>query len=184
MRFNIDDTPPNITSEQALQNIQITLEKLQKKSQEFKEFKTQLAQEFKTQLDVIFKEFFTLVPQIKMITWAQYTPYHMDGDTCYFYVRDVYALNFIPTYAYESYEDERDLADHEAYEEQDGNLFAIYSYSLDRNEHLNDQQKILLKNIFSVINKNDDFLEELFGDHAIVQVTANGIEVLDHSDHY
>ena len=39
-----------------------------------------------------FKEFFKKVPEVKVIKWAQYTPYFNDGDACIFGVNE-------PTYS-------------------------------------------------------------------------------------
>lgn len=167
MRFNIDSTT---TTQEALENIKNTKEKLRIKKQEFREAESALAKEFEPQLLIVLKDFFQQVPQIKSISWTQYTPYFMDGDQCYFYVHEVFALNFIPEYP-QGYYDEDDL--------EEGQV-AYDSYSIREATELTDEQKTICKNVFDIISSNGDFLEEIYGDHKAITVTADGVQTDDY----
>lgn len=167
MTISID---PNSTMQQALDNIKITKDKLDKKKQEFRNTEIALAKEFQPQFELVFKDFFQHVPQIKTISWTQYTPYFMDGDTCYFSIHEIFALNFVPEYPQEYYEEE-DLEEGQ---------FAYDSYSMREASDLSDEQKTLCNQIFNLINSNGDFLEEIYGDHTSVTATAQGIDTDDY----
>lgn len=165
MQFNID---LNETKNQNL--IQIT-ESFENIKQEFLKAKRLLANELKDKLHKSFSDVFELNPKIKAVSWTQYTPYFMDGDTCTFSINEVNFLTFIPQYPREDYSDFTD--DEENVTEED---FAVNSYKL-HTVGLTPEGIDALKRFNTFINNNEDLMEEAFGDHVHILMTVDHLEI-------
>jgi hypothetical protein len=128
-----------------------------------------LREEAKTKVESIFKtaalELFVEYPDLKSISWSQYTPYFNDGDSCNFSSNHSYAaIKFVAS-------DDEDEDEDDDY--QDG-----FNESLATPEQLKAGKAAeeFLENF------DDDDMENLFGDHVKVIITKDGIEVEDY-DH-
>lgn len=60
---------------------------------ELLQIKKDAVAEINKALKVSLREVFTSYPAIKGIWWAQYTPYHNDGEPCVFGINDIYFTN-------------------------------------------------------------------------------------------
>jgi hypothetical protein len=125
-----------------------------------------LRKEAKTKVESIFKtaalELFVEYPDLKSISWTQYTPYFNDGDACYFSSHHYYAaIKFVA-----SNEDEDEDDDYqEGYDE---------SSATPKQLKAGKAAEEFLENF-----DNDD-MENLFGDGVKVIITKDGIEVEDY----
>ncbi len=120
------------------------------------------------------KSIFDNHPKLNSFSWAQYTPYFNDGDTCEFYVHSDYFKMDIGGYklasvspyagkvAYEVYLN-GEYVDSELSKELDG---AIKKAAFDIEE--------LISGI------DEDIMRDIYGDHVEVTVTRKGIKIEDH----
>jgi hypothetical protein len=162
------------------------MNKIEKLAEELNAFKAEFQEKGKTVLKECFTEFFDKYPEIKAITWTQYTPYFNDGETCVFGVGDFWALTHK---AYELYIDDRGYAeefdisetDSKAMEKAYGQRYSwklepgqvpIYKYT-DHSYNVDEVQQAV-KQLRSI---PEDIYEDLFGDHAEVVATKDGFEV-------
>lgn len=118
-----------------------------------------------------FKTFFKEVPEVKVIKWTQFTPYFNDGDACIFSVND-------PTF---SNADDASLVnpwgEYEGDEDDAGNVFCFQgTYGLPKELK---GKKALISAMDKLIcdEAMEDVMLAAFGDHAVVTVTADGIDV-------
>jgi hypothetical protein len=113
------------------------------------------------------QEFVASNPQVKAVVWRQYTPYFNDGEPCEFSVHD-------PEFFFEGEDPEEDNG-HDAWSL--GN--EKYRPSI---EICSQETAAACSELAKEIGRLDDALEELFGDHVKVVVTADGVSV-DEYDH-
>lgn len=169
MRYNIEnkDAEQQQSTEDQLkaftENMSATEEKLEKLREEMK--KT-MQKEFNSSIQEIFR----LVPRLKSFAWTQYSPYFNDGDECVFRVNQVNALSFIPDYGSYSYEVEND------------DDFIIADYDSANTESLTVAEKEAIQKVIDFIENSDDLMEDLYGNHVSVILTADGANV-DGYDH-
>lgn len=130
----------------------------------FTEVKTKMMAEGQEALKVEFAKVFEAYPEITVIKWNQYTPYFNDGDTCTFGVHEFAisnAANAEDVTHYGDYDGDND-------DEWVGNLYGEMGqkypliYELDR---------------FCSTEIGEEILLMTFGDHQIVTVTRDGMEV-------
>ena len=57
---------------------------------DYQEFMKKTREVLQEKMAVLFKAFFDTHPNVKTISWVQYTPYFNDGDECVFSVGDIY----------------------------------------------------------------------------------------------
>lgn len=105
-----------------------------------------------------FKEFFNNHPEIKKLTWTQYTDYWNDGDPTVFRPRFYNIFNGGP-----AYEDE--------YEEHE-----------DRIEMTSDLERLELETERFLGSIPKDVWLRMFGDHCQITATVNGFDVEEY-DH-
>lgn len=125
----------------------------------YKEVRTKI-QELQAEKTILVKQIFTEAakqlfnkwPQLKSFSWSQYTPYFNDGDTC------VFSINH--------FEPEINGVDY----------FDSEASGMTNFEEVRDEVSDLLQQF-----DDNDFLA-MFGDHAKVTVTVDGIEIegIDH----
>ncbi len=151
-----------------------------------------LRAEAKTKVEAIFKEaaleLFTVYPNLKRISWTQYTPYFNDGDTCEFS-----SSHDSPAIYFTTATPDGDEEDYDRYEEE-WSTWSYYDYpargSASREKtlkpNLTEEQLAQITTGNAVIeflkNFDDEDMENLFGDGYKVVITAKGIEV-DRFDH-
>lgn len=114
------------------------------------------------------KEFFEAYPEVYAIRWEQYTPYFNDGDACTFSVGDA-----------EYFLTEEDLDNGDGFGDywtplkmKEDEIVAL-EISRDRLKVVSDAFIELQKNLSSI---DDDVYLGIFGDHAQITATKDGIE--------
>lgn len=178
MRFNLDSksnagsksqaVQKGVSSPEAVAKFNSSIQGIEALRQELDEKMNQLREQFKQDFSVIVNDFFAAVPRIKSLTWTQYTPYFNDGDTCTFRMHDIYFAT-----------DENE--DFESYREDcEGDNFSSDSYSL--KDYMDKEEVALCLKLENVIQSNEELMQEIYGDHVIVVVTANGAETQEY-DH-
>lgn len=113
---------------------------------------------------------FVMYPDIKSLSWSQYTPYFNDGDSCEFSVGDIYVSNYKGISHYGEWDNDD--------EDEPEDLQVRSHYELKR---AGAKYKELVE-ILEFMNSSvgEDVLYELFGDHVTVEATAEGIESSDY----
>lgn len=149
-----------------------------------KDLETEIAKRAKSLFKDAFKELFTEHPNLVSFGWRQYTPYFNDGDACYF--NSYHTYPFI-TFTTSKTEDDEDYDEDEEYEwsewkykEEDPKT---KKYVLRKD--LTPEEKAELKTGHAVIeflsNFDNNDMEQMFGDHKIIRVSAKGVEVDDYN---
>lgn len=155
----------------------------------YKKLKTQLAaakREMKKTAKTTFKEqaavVFTKNPEIVSFSWAQYTPYWNDGDTCTFSANTEY-----PTLTFKA-KDGKVVK----YDENMGELTEVGTAVMEDDVELAEDQQLdteaydkeYKKYSKAVINFlqgfEEDDLETMFGDHVEITVTPKKVTVDDY----
>lgn len=142
-------------------------------------------QKFEKIFPELVKDFFAAVPQIKSVTWTQYSPYFNDGDACTFSVNEV----FFATDENKEFGVYRNEEDYDENEEDDGevaerdeNFFSDTYYSLKKQKFLTKEQIEMCKKLDELISLNEDTMESMFGNGTVIVLRADGIETQDY-DH-
>lgn len=125
--------------------------------------------EARVALESAFKALLEAHPIVKSLRWTQYTPYFMDGDPCYFSVKDPYVL-WATTEVEDGEDDDDDCIDSGGYE---------YVYSGDR---LPSDKREAWDAIKAIFKLPDSIFEAAFGDHQKITVTDGNINVEEY-DH-
>lgn len=192
MRFNIDDDSEKSTTSPlntATQNSTLTVEdfvtNLNNSVSDLQKMKEEMQAKMKAQFDIIVKDFFKIVPKMKSIAWAQYSPYFNDGDECVFSVEDVSVLSFVPSYVCYDYDDEEeddyDFDDdedkkEEVSEEKDPRII-VSDYNHSNQNLLTAKELEACNAVREFISQNEDLMLDLYGNHVGVIVTENGSQV-------
>lgn len=173
-KMQIEDNPTYVAAREAIK---------QKQDELKAEMKSLGETFFKEQTAALFEEF----PELKAFAWDQYTPYFNDGEACEFRV-------------YADYMDITDLNDN-VFEQinaplnPDGTLRSYYMEKYGTLEKIVEEWNTgeldtpvwayyAQHRACSIVTALDeDVLLALFGDHAQVVVSRDGIEVEDRSDH-
>ena len=165
-------------------------------------FISELRKEFPT----MFKDIFATAPNLKSVSWTQYTPYFNDGDTCYFSAHtDDLEINGVS-----EYNDDEDNEEHlydtikqhvhgvlKTEEDVETNKLLAdkigYSWYANKkigeeglfpNPDYNEPLANALSSISEVLSSiPDEFLQDLFGDHARVTIYADGTIDTEDYDH-
>ena len=160
------------------------------------ELRAKVAEESKAAFNKTLKKFFEETPEIKIVQWAQYTPYFNDGDACKFSVGE---LNF--------FKDKEDM--NECEEPYEYNYYwppSDHSFKAAKNPNNRyyesckkeiDNWNNLIETIgherIDQINKNCNSLKKMFrmigdenflvmfGDHVEITATADGFSVDEYS---
>lgn len=153
-----------------------TLEKIKAELAAFEEKKKAFVEELRKEFPTMFKELFEKTDKIKSFTWRQYTPYFNDGDTCEFNV----------------YCSEPDI-NGEYIDELDWYSWKIKYYLKGDKEYVNlltenpeldiESYKIVEEFISVIESIPEDFLKDLFGDHAKVTIHSDGNVEVEEYDH-
>lgn len=161
-----------------------------------------LAGEFKK----IFTLFFETFPQVKGITWTQYTPYFNDGEECIFRVGETYFLSVTPSrrFRYDSiwnqtaagtddwstrwfltspkYEKVSKGQQWDKYRHQYVEKFEYNRLDEYEDPRMTKELERAFGQIERMINSMEDVLKDTFGDHCFVVVTPEDAWA-DHYDH-
>lgn len=114
-------------------------------------------------------------PEVAGVRWRQYTPYFNDGEPCQFGVGDIYVR--IGT--------DEDCEDGD----YDDGFVSSWDMRADKSDWRSDKIKpellearSAMKTLEQSMDHFRDFLEDTFGDHAVVTATKNGfnVEFYDH----
>ena len=165
MRFNIEQENSENNSTTSQPSATETTQNIAKFSQSIKgieeikaEYKKQrqiLLTKFQNELSSVLIDFFKAVPRITQISWSQYTPYFADGDPCEF------SMNTIQ------------------FKIEDDNFD---SYDL-KSAGLSSEELEACKTLDRVLSSNEDFFEELLGDHIEVSIDQNGVITTEECGH-
>lgn len=165
---------------------QALLKKVQDMTTQIEAQKAALVETLKPEFKSLFTPFFEKWPQVKKFAFTQYTPYFNDGEECVFGVRD------LATCIEGIHDPEESL-----YEWQDGSLNDRYvtpdptwQHSVDYNGKLvgvfGDKLVDFAKDLKEICAAQqalpEDAMKELFGDHVIVTITREGVDVEEY-DH-
>lgn len=136
---------------------------LDKLSAEYEALKSKATAKIKDELHAYFLAWHKQVPDLKSISWTQFTPYFNDGDTCYF---GVYAGSSVRVNGkYEGYE-----------------VFGSYGRGKKKEDQVVSKEVAeAAEEIANYIESiNGDFLLDAFGDHVEITITPTGIMVEDY----
>ena len=126
------------------------------------EIKKQMVEEGEKIFRKSMKTYFDRNPEVEGICWTQYTPYFNDGEACVFYVNEVYPVTKDALQKLEI-----------------DNVFGINCpYDVESDEWDSPAGKEL-GHIFR--NIPGDVFETMFGDHAIIVMDRNKIQVEEYS---
>lgn len=128
------------------------------------------------------KDFFTNFPQVKAITWTQYTPYFMDGNPCEFGVNDI--IFYIPKNGEEAYSTE-ELLSHshysieypDDYDDEEWEKGVPSTYQSHSTEGLDPALAKAIEELTSDLDSNSDLLQFALGDHARIVAVPGKIHV-------
>lgn len=158
---------------ESYKNLETIVTDFEKIEAMYQKQKREASNKFKIAFEAFVTDFFKLVPSVKRVVWTQFTPYFNDGDACYFRVNDPTFYNFTMD-ENEDYRDEEDL--------QEGQ-YALDSWecSTYNTEHetygISDSEFQVIKFLIHVINNNETFFEEIYGDHTEITLTSDGIKI-------
>lgn len=134
-----------------------------------------LRKEAAEQVKPLLSEFVKSNPQVKAVKWTQYTPYFNDGDTCTFGIN-------APEFFF------HDTAGNDDEDEDDAEGYGAWNLKPERDqwspsvEVCSPETAAACVKLAEALDGIEEALEECFGDHVKVIVTANGVEV-DEYDH-
>lgn len=135
-------------------------ESLEKIKQAKKDYQEQMKKEGESAIKLALKDFLANNPEVEILRWAQYTPYFNDGDPCIFGVSEVCV----------KLKGQQEKTGHNSSEEE-----FLSSWELDRKNHTELRKNLdVLDKIF---HEFEDLFKDVFGDHAMVTVTPDNIEV-------
>jgi hypothetical protein len=153
-----------------------TLEKIKVELAAFEEKKKTFVEELRKEFPTMFKELFEKSDKIQSFGWSQYTPYFNDGDSCTFGVNADYP------YINGDNIDECDWYDWRVRYHLRGDK--DYVNLLTDNPNIDVELHKTIDEFKDVINSiPEDFLQELFGDHALVTIHRNGNVGVEEYDH-
>lgn len=180
---------------------------ISEQQKEIAEIRTKFKEAFKSQFKDITKQFFEENPEIKCITWSQFTPYFNDGEPCVFGVGEV---KFLKKFDKEEklnsdeYEFDDDYVDfvvdtgslafdlewaqkqYDRYKDSEYEQTAQnYKEEINRIKNASEREKELYENCVSfeeLIQSNEDMMEEIFDDHVSVYITPDEI-IVEGYDH-
>lgn len=128
---------------------------------------------------VLLESFWEMNPTIKLITWAQYTPYFNDGDECTFGLTEILLSNIVEK------EDIKYLSDCDYYG-YNPDLWAVttsnYNKCFEQYKINEDSVKLLESFIETLADLN--ILRQMFGEDSKVLITRDGITIEDYSNQH
>lgn len=113
-------------------------------------------------------------PEVKMIVWSGWVPYFNDGEECIFGLHGVGFLNTEVDSEGPFYED-YGIVDIEHEERED---ISIGDKDWE-NTHLGEDMQALRNFMY----QNTHLIQDLYGNHHSVKITADKVEVIEYTDH-
>ena len=145
--------------------------KIQDLISEYVKARTAFLEQGKEAIGALFKQFFADNPGVKIIIWEQYSPYFNDGDECVFSVRSPVFSNATSSDGVNSWD---------IYEGDEEGIWqwGDDQWSEDSEFKPTDAEVAAMEELNSLIQSSalEDVFYDLFGNHAKVTVTPNGIE--------
>lgn len=129
------------------------------------QIRDKLMNEAKELVKPMLEDFMITHPDLEAIGWTQYTPYFNDGEECTFSVHG--------------------LAASTSCERDEGSLYGegwqdVYSYSIELPEGFSQSTWDDLNKLGRALSSIDTELQFIFGDHSMVVVTRDGVEVSEY----
>ena len=159
----------------------LLFEQIAKGKDEIKKLKSELSEKIKENFHGLTKELFDSYSELDSFGWRQYTPYFNDGESCEFRSVHNYPTingndeNYDESEQPEGVLDIVKLGSETIY---DGNWKKVTNP--DYNPYYNE----IVKTVKEFLNQfDDDDMKDLFGDHVVIHITPNGIDVQDYDDH-
>lgn len=147
-----------------------------KKVEELNAAKKKMQEELAKQMEPLFVEFFKNNPKIGQIAWTQYTPYFNDGEPCVF---NVHEHHFVPT---KFIEEDEDYDYQEAPSLWSSVGFSDYEAKEFKEAGLTEEEIARVEAFGKFLNKiPEDIYEGVYGDHAEIVATINGVTVEEYS---
>lgn len=163
---------------------------------EFQKVATSFREKMQGMFSDMTKSFFEAAPEIKAVVWEQYTPYFNDGEECIFSVNDLYFLTEFPEdgidcRVWELEDDDIEGINVFQIDADKDNLkyyqdaikkygssayytkrIAAIKAALENPRHA--ELSKVCKTFSNLIQRNDDLMQSIFGDHVTVTLTPNG----------
>jgi hypothetical protein len=137
---------------------------------EFEAFQKEFKEKAQKAFNEAVQQFFQDNPEVRMIHWVQYSPYFNDGDECVFSVHEVRCTNGTP--------DDMDYMGVDMELSQEAEQEGKWVYP----EWRGPERDIKgFDELASFINSQEDMMHEMFGNHAQVIITRDGISVEEYS---
>lgn len=179
------------------------LEKIKTELAAFEEKRKLMLVEIQKEFPVMFVDLFKQTPKLKSFGWRQYTPYFNDGDTCEFYVHtdDPYIngkneehddINenevSLRIYEYKKLKTDEDIRINDELAEKSGLHWykgkGIGSDGLGYNPNYDADVAHVVREIQSVLeNIPQEFFKDMFGDHCVVTLFADGKIKVEEYEH-
>ena len=166
---------------------------VQELTAEFAKAKAELTEKGKALFTEISQSLFEKHPKLESFGWRQYTDYFNDGETCYFSVhadRD-YGLTINDQDV-----DELENTRRETYQNTGKKVMQMQGWGANRKEVEVDERAYLpnpnydpvmgdmVNDVADLVNGiPSEVMEDMFGDHAEITVTKDGVTVEEYSDH-
>jgi hypothetical protein len=145
---------------------------------EFENYKAEFVKKGSVLLTNYFTKFMQEHPEIKLITWNQYTPGYCDGDPCYF---NIYGPHFVDKNI-EEIRENIEKEDSEYYGESLSTVLEEYENMLYQGKY--ESLKPELRKFEETLQQSADLLEFMFGDGKKIIVTNKGLEVEEYEYEY
>jgi hypothetical protein len=162
--------------------MQEIMDDIRAKTKEINALKKSMVDQLKPNFQAVFMPFLNKYPAVKRLTWRQYTPYFNDGEPCEFSVNDLEF--FLGTDNEDTYEGSLPLGDYyfNDYKKPGNNAWVDKTVdgliatlgSIEAVREASEAAQALRKEFAAF---PEDVMHELFGDHAEITVTREGLEV-------
>lgn len=143
-------------------------EKLVETKSRMEEMRRALNEEFKAKIADVFNDFFAANPDVYAFAWSQYTPYFNDGDECVFSLNEIYAYKDHPAVREAVAEGSRELVWGELEGTEDEVVWNTWS---------GNSKNTAVEDFIRELTQFEDEFQYAFGDHVMVIVTRDGIDV-------
>jgi len=173
------------------------VEQIKAELEAFNKKKQALVEQLRKEFPAMFKELFEQSEIIKSVSWTQYSPYFNDGDECTFgantdnlYVNgeDSYELKFVSPHNYGKLKTNEDVVNNDILVEKSDRSYykgrQIGQDGLVINPDYNEKESNIYNQFVEILTSiPDEFLEDLFGNHAQVTINSDGTISVDGYDH-
>jgi hypothetical protein len=173
------------------------VEQIKAELEAFNKKKQDLVEQLRKEFPAMFKELFEQSEIIKSISWTQYSPYFNDGDECTFsaYTDDLYVngdysddVDFISPYNYGKIQTEEDMVNNDLLADKVNRSWykgkQIGQDGLVINPDYNEKEANIYTQFVDILSSiPEEFLEDLFGNHAQITINSDGTISVDGYDH-